>query len=477
MEMIRKLRYRFVAITMTIVTLMLVVIFALVLSLTHRRIYSDSVKMLQGLAGFPLGMNQNRRPERRDRGQAMDVQLPFFRVEVDADGNIVAKDGDYFDLTDDESLSELVSTVLSKEERVGDISDYTLRYYRSLANTHELNKNPNIGMQEPAPDESPEVDENGKAIGNTEEKKGEDVPPVSETEDKAFEPDDVKAENWDGKSNRVIVFADISSEVATMNNLIRNCVLIGLLSFLVFLVIAIYFARWAVKPVEDAWIQQRQFVSDASHELKTPLTVILTDAEMLKSRDFDDSKKKQFADNIYTMSMQMRGLVESLLQLARVDNGAIQKSPMQMVDLSQLAANEILTFEVLFFEKGLILEDKVQEGITVRGSEQHLKQVIEILLDNAQKYSDPHGTVTVSLEKTGAHKCILSVADPGEAISEENLKNIFKRFYRIDEARAMNHSYGLGLSIAENIVENHKGRIWAESKDGINTFKVELALA
>lgn len=478
MEMIKKLRYRFVAITMAIVTLMLVVIFALVLSLTHRRIYSDSVKMLQGLAGFPIGMNQNRRPERRNRGQDMDVQLPFFRVEVDAEGNIVATDGDYFDLTDDENISELVSTVLAKKERVGDLSDYTLRYYRAPVENRSMNKDPNAGIEEPAPDASPAVDENGKALGSVEPGITDaQAPDFSEGDNKVPEPAEVKNEKWDGKSNRVIVFADISSEVATMNNLIRNCMLIGLLSFLVFLVIAIYFARWAVKPVEDAWIQQRQFVSDASHELKTPLTVILTDAEMLKSRDFDEGKKKQFADNIYTMSLQMRGLVESLLQLARVDNGAIQKVPMQMVDLSQMVANEILTFEVLFFEKGLLLEDKVQEGITVKGSEQHLKQVIEILLDNAQKYSDPHGTVTVSLEKTGSHRCILSVADPGEAISEENLKNIFKRFYRIDEARAMNHSYGLGLSIAENIVQNHKGRIWAESKDGINTFKVELALA
>ena len=259
-----------------------------------------------------------------------------------------------------------------------------------------------------------------------------------------------------------------------MRNLIRNCMLIALLSFLVFLVIAIFFARWAVKPVEDAWIQQRQFVSDASHELKTPLTVILTDAEMLKSRNLDEAQKKQFAENIYTMSHQMRGLVDSLLQLARVDNGAIQKQPHEIIDLSKMISDEILTFEVLFFEKGLMLTENVQEGISIKGSRQHIKQAIEILLDNAQKYSDPKGTVTVSLEKSGSHKCLISVADPGEQISEEDLKNIFKRFYRIDEARAMNHSYGLGLSIAQNIVTEHKGRIWAESKDGINTFKIEL---
>jgi len=503
MEMIKKLRYRFVAITMVIVTLMLIVIFALVLTLTHRRIYSDSIQMLKGASEAPLGMNKNRRPERHDRDKGTDVQLPFFRVEVDADGNIIATDGDFFDLTDQDTISGLVNDVLSRDARVGDISDYTLRYYRTnVAAFRGLNKDPGAGGQEPAPDESPAVDGDGKALTSGDDQALRTTAMTSESDDAAapeenstpeppkdsgeqfgnrdndfFDPGDIKNENWDGKSNRIIVFADVSSEVSTMNNLIRNCVLIGILSFLVFLVIAIFFARWAVKPVEDAWIQQRQFVSDASHELKTPLTVILTDAEMLKSRDFDEDRKKQFASNIYTMSLQMRGLVESLLQLARVDNGAIQKVPMQIIDMSQLVANEILTFEVLFFEKGLILQDEVQQNIAVKGSEQHIKQVIEILLDNAQKYSDPNGTVTVTLEKTGSHKCVLSVADPGEEISEENLKNIFKRFYRIDEARAMNHSYGLGLSIAQNIVLNHKGKIWAESKDGINCFKVELPLA
>lgn len=514
MEMIRKLRIRFVAITMVIVTIMLIVIFGLVLGLTYRRIYSDSVKMIEGVSGIPMGMNRNRRPERRDVNSQPNVQLPFFRVEVDALGNIVSTDGDFFDLTDEATLNSLVSEVLSSEERLGDIKDYSLRYFRAVAAPSRQNdKTPGTGNQDmnPAPDAQMNPQSPEKAPG-TEDSLGnpDNNPPAEpapdakapspnepEMDDGNIDPPEVPLnnvtdlqsdnnvfdtavvgdENWDGKSNRIIVFADISSEVATMRNLIRNCCFIGLLSFIVFLVIAMFFASWAVKPVEDAWIQQRQFVSDASHELKTPLSVILTDAEMLKSRDFDEEKKKQFADNILTMSHQMRGLVESLLQLARVDNGAIQKAPEEIIDLSKLVSQEIMTFEVMFFEKGLMLTEDVQSGITIKGAPQYIKQVIEILLDNAQKYSDPNGTVKVSLEKTGAHKCLLSVSDPGDPISEENLKNIFKRFYRIDEARAMNHSYGLGLSIAKNIVKDHKGRIWAESKNGINTFKIELPVA
>lgn len=129
--------------------------------------------------------------------------------------------------------------------------------------------------------------------------------------------------------------------------------------------------------------------------------------------------------------------------------------------------------EPLYFEKGLELDCKIEDGIHLKGSESHLRQVMDILLDNAMKYSASRGTVGVSLKKQGSH-CLLSVTNPGEQISPEDLKNIFKRFYRIDKARSMDHSYGLGLSIAEEIVSTHHGKIWAESADGLNIFHVLL---
>lgn len=430
MDMIRKLRIRFVSIMMVIVCTMLIIIFGLVVHMTHSRIREDGFRMMESVANAPMGTRSDRNPKRKDENREMNVQLPFFRVQIDADGKIVDTDGDYYDLTEEGSeavLEELVSAATASEEKVGDLHDYNLRYYRCNAKRW---------FDKQVPDEDP-----------------------------------VAADVL------IIVFADISSEIATMRSLYRTCVIIGLGSFASFLVISIFFARWAVRPVEEAWAQQRQFVSDASHELKTPLTVILTDAEMLKSPRFDEAHKAQFVDNILTMSNQMRGLVESLLQLARVDNGAIQKMPLTNIDLSGLVSDELLTFDALFFEKGLTLAEDITDGITVHGSTQHLKQVVEILLDNARKYSAPNGTVQVTLQKSGAHHCLLSVADPGDAISPEDLKKIFQRFYRIDEARAMNHSYGLGLSIADNIVKAHKGRIWAESEGGINTFRVELPMA
>lgn len=452
MDMIRKLRVRFVSIMMLIVCTMLIIIFGLVVHMTHARIREDGFRMMENAVYAPMGTLSDRNPKRKDENKQMNILLPFFRVLIDADGKIVDMDGGYYDLTQEGSeavLEELVSAATAGTEKIGDLHDYNLRYYRTSAKKW-FNKK--------APDGNP-VPETASAAEATPSSAAEDAPSDSSSE------------------GQIIVFADISSEIATMQNLYRTCVIIGLGSLASFLVISIFFARWAVRPVEEAWAQQRQFVSDASHELKTPLTVILTDAEMLKSPRFDEAHKAQFVDNILTMSNQMRGLVESLLQLARVDNGAIQKMPLQHIDLSGLVSDELLTFDALFFEKGLTLTEDIADGITVLGSAQHLKQVVEILLDNAQKYSDPHGTVRVTLQKSGAHHCLLSVADPGDAISPEDLKKIFQRFYRIDEARAMNHSYGLGLSIAENIVKNHKGRIWAESAEGINTFRVDLPMA
>ena len=272
-----------------------------------------------------------------------------------------------------------------------------------------------------------------------------------------------------------IVFADISSEVNTMNHLVQNCLLIGGLSFVAFFIISLLLARWAVKPVEEAWKQQRQFVADASHELKTPLTVILSNVQLLEEAGADEQTRSRLTDNILTMSHQMRELIERLLELARVDSGLGERS-LSAVDLSQLVDGAVLPFEAVFYERGLELSCRVEEDLRVRGSPSHLKQTADILLDNAQKYAAPGSRVEVELKRSGRRHCLLSVASAGEALSPKELKDIFKRFYRADSARSRDGSYGLGLSIAEEIVRNHKGKIWAESRGGVNTFFVQLPL-
>ena len=192
---------------------------------------------------------------------------------------------------------------------------------------------------------------------------------------------------------------------------------------LAFFLISLILARWAVKPVERAWIQQRQFVAGASHELKTPLTVILTNAELLQEPDRDEKARAQFSASILSMAKQMRGLVENLLELTRVDNSTVKASISQL-DYSELISNAILPFEPLYFERGLEIQSAIEPGIRVNGSEGHLRQVMEILLDNGMKYSASPATVQVELKRHGLHS-LLSVSNPGKPISPEELKNIF----------------------------------------------------
>lgn len=269
-----------------------------------------------------------------------------------------------------------------------------------------------------------------------------------------------------------VVFSDITSENATLDALGLNCLGVFVVSIIVFYGISVAFSRWAVRPVEEAWNQQRQFVADASHELKTPLTVILANAELMQNEDTDESERKTFSRNILSMSYQMRSLVENLLEMARVDNGT-PNMKFENLDFSQLVGDAVLSFQLLYSEKDMGLQWDGPEEILLRGSEQHLYQLLDILLDNALKYSLPRGTVCVNLSRN-ARFCTLAVVSPGEPLSKEELKDIFKRFYRGDKARAMNGSCGLGLSIAESIVSAHKGKIWAESSNDANIFYVQL---
>lgn len=399
--MIKRLRFKFVLINMSIVTLMLVIILGLVLYFTSAKLESESIQMMQNIAVQPFQLG---RPDELDE----DVRLPFFTLQVSPYGELVAAGGGYYDLSDSAFLDSLIQKAFSSPRQLGVIEEYNLRYYRS---------------------ETP--------------------------------------------MNRCLVFADISSERSTLDGLMRTCLLIGVLSFLLFLWGSILLSKWAVRPVERAWRQQRQFVADASHELKTPLTVIMTNAELAQSPDYSEESRRRFLTSILTMSQQMRGLIQQMLDLARADQAEV-RSTFAPVDLSQLTADALLPFEPIFFEAGLTLTSEVAEGVRVNGDSGQLRQVLEALLDNAGKYARPGGAVRVTLRRQGKSRCRLIVSDEGDPIPQEALGELFKRFYRADPARSRTGSFGLGLAIAESIVTGHRGRIWAESREGVNSFHVEL---
>jgi len=264
-----------------------------------------------------------------------------------------------------------------------------------------------------------------------------------------------------------LVFVDISGEEAAMKNLRLTCAAIGLLSLAAFWGISILLARWAVRPVERAWEEQRQFIADASHELKTPLTVILTNAELMQT-----DPDPQYARSVLTMAGRMRTLVESLLELARVDNGAV-RTAFADIDLSELVSDELLPFEPVYFERGLQLQSDLEPGLTISGSPRHIKQLLSILLDNALRYTPARGEVQVKLHRQGPN-ALLTVTNPGN-LSAEECRKIFLRFYRLDAARS-GGGYGLGLPIALAIAQDHGGKLWAESREGIVILSAQLPL-
>lgn len=271
---------------------------------------------------------------------------------------------------------------------------------------------------------------------------------------------------------QVVAFLDVSSHRSTMFSLVQSSLITAAAALAVFTLISILLARWTVRPVEQAWNQQKQFISDASHELKTPLTVIMSNAELLHSAENADENQLQYSGNILSGSAQMRHLIEGMLELARADNGQIQTN-FEKVNFSKLVSDSVLPFEPVFFENDMLLQYSIAPDIQVKGSSQYLRQLTDILLDNAQKYSAP-GIVTLHLTRQAQNTCLLSVANPGNPIPEAELEAIFQRFYRTDSARTNTGSFGLGLSIAQRITQEHGGKIWAESNETGNCFFVLL---
>lgn len=274
-----------------------------------------------------------------------------------------------------------------------------------------------------------------------------------------------------------VAFLDISMQSRMFANLLQNAALIIFPLLLAFFLISILIARWIVRPVEKAWNSQNQFVADASHELKTPLTVILSNTAMLSSlAPPDDEKTSARLNNLSAEARRMKTLVDDLLSLARSEASGIGGAAMQTIDFSVETQAAVLNFEPVIFDLGKTFEYTIEEGLTVQGDATKLRQLVDILLDNACKYSLPAGRITARLKKHGKSELLLEVSNDSVPIGKEELSRIFERFYRLDKSRSGDGS-GLGLAIAERFVRLHGGRIWAHSDNGRTTFYILMPLA
>lgn len=287
-----------------------------------------------------------------------------------------------------------------------------------------------------------------------------------------------------------IAVTDFSKEIKSIKRL--SIVLIALFFLLSTLIIILsrFFVRKSVRPVKEAMLSQRQFISDASHELKTPLTVIINNAGNLQKNMeklfFQSGERllvseellRQNIENniagIEEMSTRMKHLTESLLDLSRLENLQDRKEQFEKLSLSHIAEHECMYFEPLFFDKGRSLEYTIEEELFVSGIEEKLKELLSILLENALKYSVPNTATELSLVKK-KKLLVLGISNVIEKeLSEEERKNVFKRFFRLDESHSGGKGYGLGLSIAKEIVTMHKGEIKVESEKKYIHFIVLL---
>lgn len=265
-------------------------------------------------------------------------------------------------------------------------------------------------------------------------------------------------------SQTILAFVSTKNETSAMNSLIIISAVSLLGALLAFLIISFFLSKWALAPVQKAWTQQKQFIADASHELKTPLTVILANQEiLLTSPDQTIQEQRKWIESSSFEGKRMKNLIEDMLFLAKND---VQKSQQdfQTINLSDLILNRVLLFESLAFEQGIELQTQIEDSIFMSGHSSQLIQLFSILLDNACKYSPAKSMISIQLYQD--HKIHFLIKNPGPPIPKEDLPHIFDRFYRSDKSREFKgNGYGLGLSIASSIVDVHHGKINVTSNE------------
>ena len=410
--MIKKLRRKFVAVCMALVTLVLAAVFLSVYFAVEQNIEAVSRQVLHRvIQEETYSVGGSSRPDTGINIGGDRVLLPYFTVSIWHTGNSYSAyvtGGTYANLEDTEELTTILQECLEQGKQEGTISGYHLRYLRQDNGLYEK-----------------------------------------------------------------LAFVDMSMEQAILYKMMRSYLTIAMAAALLLLGVSILLAWWTTRPVEKAWKQQHQFLSDASHELKTPLTVILSNAELLEAAALEE-RPARWADNIHSEAQQMKSLVEEMLTLARADN-MVRTAVMAEVSLSDVAADCALAFEPVAFEAGKPLEYQIADGTLVLGDGDKLRQLISILLDNAIKYGADGGTITLTLQKTD-RQARLTVSNPGDPIPPEQLGRLFERFYRADVSRGEKSGFGLGLPIARTIAEEHKGTLRAESDAGSTRFIYTMML-
>jgi signal transduction histidine kinase len=270
------------------------------------------------------------------------------------------------------------------------------------------------------------------------------------------------------KAIKQIYFLDVTDSYKILSQLLFTFGAISVVMLFVIFGISLFFAQHAVAPIEKAYEKQKQFIADASHELKTPIAIINANIDALYVNKTETIESQQkWLNYINAETDRMGKLVSDLLYLAKTDNGVVNNELFPF-NISNIVTDVLLAMEAVIFEKGIKLSHNIEPNIIANGDSEKVKQVVMILLDNAVKYVNENGNIFVTLKKS-RNNTAFSVKNTGNGIPKQSLSKLFDRFYRMDSSRTHDGGYGLGLSIAKEIIDSMGGKIQVESVEGKST--------
>lgn len=409
--MLRQLKIKFIAITMILVSIILLFVFTLMYQSNVKATYDKSVEDLKTIS--TLDISKFSEPQTNKVLKELQF-IPLFIVNIDESGVILSQIKSNISM-DDESFKSIVKIAHESQDDIGTIKSMDIRYYRKHYSLYDK-----------------------------------------------------------------ISFIDISRDNTTLDNLFVVFIMTGVMTLIFFFFIILFLSNWALLPVEKTWSQQKQFIADASHELKTPLTVLLANMDILENNKSDTIQSQiKWIQASKQEAKQMKNLIEEMLFLAKSDANRIDNSK-STINVSDTLFSLILSMEVIAFEKNVIINyaSTIDDNLYTIANEKQLMSLLSILLENACKYAYEETSITVKLKREQS-KIKFEINNYGPVIPKNDIAHIFERFYRVDKSRNKEHGgYGLGLSIAKKITDENNMKISVESSaEKGTTFKVIMNAA
>jgi signal transduction histidine kinase len=436
-EMFTRLRNKFLILNMSITSMVMIAAFAIIYFITYNNIQSEIQRKLTSGSQMQLLIKGPDIPEGTEQARPMIIARRSslndslsFSIEVDADGKILTINS-FIDMPD-EVYHKAAETAWRNPKNYSTITLEGRQWQYVIT---QMKKHIRI------------LEGNGQQQYTASE------------------------------SSYQIVFLDVTESNKTLRGLLTTLLVVGLIMLLVILIISLSFANRAIKPIAEAWEKQKQFIADASHELKTPLSIINANYDALLANQ-DETIKSQikWLGYIKIGTDRMTKLINDLLSLAKVEDVNLEKRKMP-VNISNVINDVMSSMEVGLIEKGITLSRSLEPDIIIKSDLERVKQVVMILFDNAIKYTNENGRVDISLTKS-KRQVIVSIKNSGKGIANQDLPKVFDRFYRADPSRTHDSgSYGLGLSIAKTIIDRLGGEIHVTSVENqCTTFTVTLKL-